>query len=278
LPGEIPPLPGHIEECAEDLDPGLENEALEGSVLECEESNKSEDEDDSSSTLEETEARPAAVEGSVTDLEATPTQQTTSDNAWWDSLGDLDGEGDSDWSADLGDSGNEDDGLSEGEFPGRGDSSLDLLAELGQYPLGPPDPLAQERFDNKYQDRNWHAKSWSLDREGVFCGPVLGPSVELGYDLLEPVEYFFKFWDTNIQEKIVVESNNYSHYIDPITKRRKGGPKVHAHLCICFLSALFLLWFLSLGFFFFIVVVGFEHRFLILFHCKSIANSLAFVV
>jgi hypothetical protein len=189
VPREIPPMLGHIEGCAKNLDSCLENNDVEDSK-----SGRSEDkEDDLSSTSKENEDGPAAVHRPITKEDATLAQQTTHNNAWWDLLGDLDSEGDSDWSPDSGDSGTEDDGLSEGEAPRRVETSLDLLVELGQYPLGPPDPLVQEHFDEKYSDKNWHAKSWSLDREGVFCGPVPGPSASLGYELLEPVEYFLKF-------------------------------------------------------------------------------------
>jgi hypothetical protein len=98
-----------------------------------------------------------------------------------------------------------------------------LLAELGQYTEGPRRE-ADVEFALRYSEANWHAKTWTLLPREPFCGPTPGPKTE-GYGILrKPTDYFLLMWDNRVQRKIVKESNLYAQWIDPKTKKRKGGP------------------------------------------------------
>ena len=128
-----------------------------------------------------------------------------------------------DWDLALSDCGTENGGLSMGEsdIDPHQDDPVWLLGELGEYPNGPKQE--DEDLDAKYAECNWHAKRWSLLPRHAFTGKTPGPTDLLGEELLEPVEYFFRFWDETLQRKIVWESNDYANYVDPATGERKGG-------------------------------------------------------
>lgn len=131
-----------------------------------------------------------------------------------------DSEGDSDWEPGRR---SESEGLSDS---GSDACHLDidpvqLLGELGMYGEGPHPKC--ESWEDRYQDANWHARSWSLHPRMPFGGPEPGPTVAMGDEERAPIDYFLLLWDERVQRKVVSQSNLYADYRDPISGKRKGG-------------------------------------------------------
>jgi hypothetical protein len=98
-----------------------------------------------------------------------------------------------------------------------------LLGELGEYAEGPRGEV-EEDFAVRFSKRNWHAKTWTLLPQEPFSGPTPGPRKVYGGNIPKLIECFIMMWDHKIQRKIVKESNLYSQWVDPKTKKRKEGP------------------------------------------------------
>lgn len=111
--------------------------------------------------------------------------------------------------------------MGESDFDHHEDDPLWLLGEIGQYLDGPEQDEID--LDAKYAECNWHAKTWSLLPRHAFTGKTPRPTTLLSQELLEPVEYFTRFWDETLQRKIVRESNDYANYVDPTSGKQKGG-------------------------------------------------------
>jgi hypothetical protein len=115
-------------------------------------------------------------------------------------------------------------GVSSGDSdPDDHDTTHLLLAQLGFYAEGPRTE-AEEDFAKRYSDANWHAKTWNLLPRNRFSSPLPGPKKDYGQNVPRPTECFLMLWDDKVQRKIVSESNMYATWVDPKTKKRKGGP------------------------------------------------------
>ena len=62
---------------------------------------------------------------------------------------------------------------------GLSESRWSVLAYLGEYAHGTP--MEEETmFNEKYKDKNWHAKFWTLLSQEVFSRPTPGPTSTFG--------------------------------------------------------------------------------------------------
>ena len=83
------------------------------------------------------------------------------------------------------------------------------MAFLGEYPHGPRSE-EENIFERRYAKENWDAKSWRLPPQEEFCGPTLGAIMQFQSTILNLMECFLKLWIAKIQQKLVVETNNYA--------------------------------------------------------------------
>ncbi|KAG0614054.1 hypothetical protein M758_6G147900 [Ceratodon purpureus] len=99
-----------------------------------------------------------------------------------------------------------------------------VLAGLGEYSAGPRTE-EEERFEERYDEKNWHSKTWSLLPRNEFTGPPQGSKISYSQPLT-PLQSFLDIWSGTVQRRIVKESNAYADWIDPKTGKRKGGGRM----------------------------------------------------
>jgi hypothetical protein len=100
---------------------------------------------------------------------------------------------------------------------------LTLLSEVGQYYYR---PLTEKEsaFAERYADKFWHFKSWSLLPRKAFSRLLPGLKIDLQSRLPSLVEIFSWIWTKRLQKKIVKESNRYAVEKDPTAGQLLDGP------------------------------------------------------
>lgn len=100
-----------------------------------------------------------------------------------------------------------------------------LLGEIREYGIGPKTEV-ESKFEERFKDANWNARSWNLLPRHDFCGPTPGAKNDCGRNMLNPLQCFFTLWNDKIQQRLVRESNNYVVWTDLVTGEMKGGPQI----------------------------------------------------
>ena len=89
-----------------------------------------------------------------------------------------------------------------------GSLSEDPLLDLGVY--NSSEDTTGWPFERMWADDQWMETNRTfLGERGTFCGPTPGPIGPRGALPAQPLDYFMKYWPTDVLQRIILETNRY---------------------------------------------------------------------